>query len=69
MEKWLNTRLFHGAGDRRSETAPSESRREANTTRLAVTKDLTLALKYLRHPHEERILWIDALCINQENHE
>lgn len=37
--------------------------------RLAVTRDLTLALKYLRHPHEERILWIDALCINQENHE
>lgn len=37
--------------------------------RLAVTRDLTLALKYLRHPHEERILWIDALCIDQENHE
>lgn len=37
--------------------------------RLAVTRDLTLALKYLRHPHEARILWIDALCINQENHE
>ncbi|KAG8161871.1 hypothetical protein KVR01_008858 [Diaporthe batatas] len=37
--------------------------------RLAVTRDLTLALKYLRHPHEERILWIDALCINQDNHE
>lgn len=37
--------------------------------RLAVTRDLTMALKYLRHPHEERILWIDALCINQENHE
>lgn len=37
--------------------------------RLAVTRDLTLALKYLRHPHKERILWIDALCINQANHE
>lgn len=37
--------------------------------RLAVTRDLTLALKYLRHPHEDRILWIDALCINQLNHE
>lgn len=37
--------------------------------RLAVTRDLTLALKHLRHPHEARILWIDALCINQENHE
>lgn len=37
--------------------------------RLAVTRDLTLALKYLRHHHKERILWIDALCINQANHE
>lgn len=37
--------------------------------RLPVTRDLTLALKYLRHPHAERILWIDALCINQANHE
>lgn len=37
--------------------------------RLAVTRHLALALKYLRHPHEGRILWIDALCINQENPE
>lgn len=37
--------------------------------RVAVTKELSLALKYLRHRHKNRILWIDALCIDQQNHE
>lgn len=37
--------------------------------RLVVTKELSLALKYLRHRHKNRILWIDALCIDQSNHE
>lgn len=37
--------------------------------RLAVTRELSLALKYLRHRDKYRILWIDALCIDQENHE
>ncbi|KAI1344015.1 heterokaryon incompatibility protein-domain-containing protein [Xylariaceae sp. FL0016] len=37
--------------------------------RLAVTRDLALALKYLRLTHKDRILWIDALCINQADHE
>ncbi|KAK7749917.1 hypothetical protein SLS53_000499 [Cytospora paraplurivora] len=37
--------------------------------RLAVTKELSLALKYLRNGGNDRILWIDALCIDQENHE
>lgn len=30
-----------------------------------VTVNLALALRYLRHRDEERILWVDALCINQ----
>src|SRR4051812_36530342 len=33
-----------------------------------VTRELGLALKYLRRP-QDRILWIDAICINQEDHE
>lgn len=37
--------------------------------RLAVTKELSLALKYLRRPIGHRDLWIDALCIDQTNHE
>jgi hypothetical protein len=31
-----------------------------------VTKNLAAALRHLRHPTEDRILWIDALCINQQ---
>lgn len=37
--------------------------------RFAVTKELSLALKYLRHGDKDRILWIDAMCIDQDNHE
>ncbi|KAK8131225.1 HET-domain-containing protein [Apiospora sp. TS-2023a] len=37
--------------------------------RLAVSRELAMALKYLRHPKTDRILWIDALCINQTDHE
>lgn len=38
-------------------------------SRLAVTRELMLALKYLRHANKDRALWIDALCIDQANHE
>lgn len=37
--------------------------------RLAVAKELSLALKYLKYATGDRILWIDALCIDQDNHE
>jgi hypothetical protein len=37
-----------------------------DTTR-SVTTNLGLALRYLRLAEEERIIWVDALCINQEN--
>lgn len=32
-----------------------------------VTYNLEVALQQLRHAERERILWVDALCINQEN--
>ncbi|KAH8879923.1 HET-domain-containing protein, partial [Thozetella sp. PMI_491] len=31
----------------------------------SVTANLFAALRHLRHPRNERLLWIDALCINQ----
>lgn len=34
---------------------------------LPVTQDLALALRYLRSPQFSRTLWIDAICIDQEN--
>ncbi|KAL7924442.1 hypothetical protein ACQKWADRAFT_286729 [Trichoderma austrokoningii] len=38
-----------------------------NGRSLSVTANLYLALQQLRQPDEDRILWIDAVCINQKN--
>jgi hypothetical protein len=38
-------------------------------TFIEVTQNLFTALIYLRHKSEARVLWIDALCINQEDME
>ena len=34
---------------------------------VSVTRNLDIALRYLRHSDRERRLWIDALCINQQD--
>ena len=34
---------------------------------LTVTQNLASALIHLRHEHEPRVLWIDAICIDQQN--
>ncbi|EHK16860.1 uncharacterized protein TRIVIDRAFT_132850, partial [Trichoderma virens Gv29-8] len=34
---------------------------------LAVTENLYKALQQLRHDNQERILWVDAICINQDD--
>ncbi|CAP70497.1 uncharacterized protein PODANS_3_5670 [Podospora anserina S mat+] len=34
---------------------------------LQVTENLYTALVNLRHPHTDRLLWIDAICIDQNN--
>ncbi|KAH6664929.1 heterokaryon incompatibility protein-domain-containing protein, partial [Halenospora varia] len=36
-------------------------------TNVVVTPNLWSALSHLRHRDEEKILWVDALCINQDN--
>jgi hypothetical protein len=36
-----------------------------NNETLSITENLAQALKYLRHDTESRLLWIDAICINQ----
>jgi hypothetical protein len=33
--------------------------------RFAVTRNLAEALRYLRFPKSDRMLWVDAICINQ----
>jgi hypothetical protein len=34
---------------------------------FSITVNLKIALRHLRRPNEMRTLWVDALCINQEN--
>ncbi|KAF1848166.1 HET-domain-containing protein [Cucurbitaria berberidis CBS 394.84] len=34
---------------------------------IPITRNLDVALRHLRHRHESRLVWIDALCINQSN--
>lgn len=40
---------------------------EINSKRFYVTDNLLEALQHLRYEAEDRILWIDAICINQSN--
>jgi hypothetical protein len=50
-----------------SESRPCEI--TINRSRMEVTKNAYLALRDLRSQEKDRILWIDALCINQNNTE
>ncbi len=38
-----------------------------NNHRLLITRNVANALRYLRHKDKKRILWIDAICINQSD--
>ena len=40
---------------------------DRSKVRLSVTSNLEEALRYLRLSHEPRLLWIDAICIDQQN--
>ena len=40
-----------------------------NGSTMHVTLNLYIALQHLRFKNEDRILWIDAICIDQENHQ
>jgi hypothetical protein len=50
-----------------SESTPCEI--TINKSRMEVTKDAYLALRDLRYQEKYRVLWIDALCIHQNNEE
>jgi hypothetical protein len=39
----------------------------ANGFLLGITQNLDLALRHLRDPIQAKVIWIDALCINQED--
>ena len=38
-----------------------------NGATISITENLESALRHLRHPYEPLTLWVDAMCINQEN--
>ena len=42
---------------------------KVNGQPCTITKNLYVALRYLQHQSESRTLWVDALCIHQENTE
>ncbi|KAK4647041.1 uncharacterized protein QC761_122060 [Podospora bellae-mahoneyi] len=48
--------------------APISKEIELCGKKAAVTENLYLALSCLRQPDEDRILWVDALCIDQRSH-
>lgn len=43
------------------------ARLSCNGVEFPITQNLSHALRYLRYAHESRLLWIDALCINQSD--
>ncbi|KAI0862668.1 hypothetical protein F4860DRAFT_471402 [Xylaria cubensis] len=36
--------------------------------RRKIRKELALALRYLRFPDKKRIIWVDSICIDQDNY-
>jgi hypothetical protein len=40
---------------------------EMNGGKMPITENLSLALRHLRYQHQDRIVWIDAICIDQDN--
>jgi Heterokaryon incompatibility protein (HET) len=40
-----------------------------NKIKVSVTKNLELALRYMRHPQKPIIVWVDAISINQNDFE
>lgn len=50
-----------------SRAKQSDVRVGCHQDRLAVTQNLASALRHLRHLEGSRILWVDAICIDQQN--
>jgi hypothetical protein len=38
-----------------------------NNSSVQVTENLATALRYIRTETEDRVLWVDAVCINQQD--
>ncbi|KAI1742244.1 HET-domain-containing protein [Xylaria scruposa] len=42
--------------------------RNGEVFKRKIRKELALALRYLRFPDKKRIIWVDSICIDQNNH-
>jgi hypothetical protein len=51
------------------ESAPDFCKIECNRAEVSVHQSLGMALRYLRKPVSHRAMWIDRLCINQDDPE
>ncbi|KAF2728794.1 hypothetical protein EJ04DRAFT_590720, partial [Polyplosphaeria fusca] len=51
------------------DASPSITYIQIDETIYAVTQKLWSALRRVRHPHEAILVWVDAICVNQENAE
>ncbi|KAK7985062.1 heterokaryon incompatibility protein-domain-containing protein [Apiospora saccharicola] len=63
LQDTVTITLRHGCTE--SSRADSEAQGGDDEQTFNITKSLNLALKHLRYPDRERVIWIDALCINQ----
>ena len=46
---------------------PRDSFRGVPYSSLDVSRNLAVALQHLRYQHEPRLIWVGAICINQQN--
>ncbi|KAI0456656.1 heterokaryon incompatibility protein-domain-containing protein [Xylaria acuta] len=48
---------------------PSRHMMRCNGEMMSITENLESALRHIRHPFARRVLWVDAVCIDQEDAE
>ncbi|KAH7389958.1 heterokaryon incompatibility protein-domain-containing protein [Pyrenochaeta sp. MPI-SDFR-AT-0127] len=70
FDAWLDDKdsiIEYDALSYRWEDEFKSSEIEVNERKMLVTENLSLALLRLRYRDRDRILWVDAICINQSN--
>ncbi|KAH8903511.1 HET-domain-containing protein, partial [Coniochaeta sp. PMI_546] len=60
--------LSYAWGDpKATETIYLHNQHSSTTSSLGITSNCARALRQLRYPDSERLIWVDAICINQAN--
>lgn len=58
---------FTWSNDEGDESFPQRINPFKRTSTIAITKNCEAALRCIRRIHRERTIWVDAICIDQEN--